>query len=379
MKIFHLSDLHIGKQIAGYDIEEDQRYVFSQILEYMDAEKPDVVIIAGDIYDRALPSAKSVTLFDELLCEINKRGAVILVISGNHDSAERMAYGSRIMKNANVHIMGAYKGSCDRVIIEDEYGKVNFYLMPYVRPVDVMDYFDVAEGQNADYAWAVDHIIEEMHPDTAERNVLVAHLNITNRGENSRTDSESVIIGMVDNIDVKHLDAFDYVALGHLHRPQHIGRPEVRYCGTPMAYSISEAKDHKSISVVELSGKGDIKIRILPFKQLRGWVDFKGTMNEAMSLQKNDNYTRFLLTDEETVIDAIPRLRTIYERIIDVEFQTRAGEGDLDGIHDLSEIEDKSPLELFEEFYGRKHDGMEISDEKRKYIEDIIKEMEEVE
>lgn len=377
MKIFHLSDLHIGKQTAGYDMEEDLQFVFRQIVEYMDIEKPDVVIIAGDIYDKPIPSARSVGIFDELLFEMSKRDVSIMVISGNHDSAERMAFGSRIMEKANVHIKGAYKGSCDRITLQDEYGPVNFYLMPFVRPIDVRQYHDLEERETADYGWAVGCLTEEMHIDTSQRNVLVAHQNVTDSGKNSRTESEVVTIGMVDNVDVKYLDDFDYAALGHLHRPQSVGRPEVRYCGTPMAYSMSEAKDEKSITCIEMMEKDDIHIRTLPLKQLRSWVDFEGTMEEAMKAPKNDNYTRFMLTDDETVIDAVPRLRNIYGRIIEVRFLLEADSYGDETEQVLSRMEEKDTMEIFEDFYAIRHDGREMSDCKKQYIREVIKETEE--
>ena len=264
MKLFHLSDLHIGKIVNGYEMWEDQRYVFDQILAYVREEQPDAVMIAGDIYDKAVPSAKAVTEFDEFLTELADSGTIILIISGNHDSAERLDFASSIMKKQNIYMKGTYGGEAMKVTMQDKWGDVNFYLMPFVKPANVKntlsDLTEEPEKESAalTYTEAMQQAVAAMQVDPGKRNVLIAHQNVTNSGVNRRSDSETISIGGLDNIDRTVFDIFDYVALGHLHSPQQIGKPEIRYCGTPVIYSMSEADDQKSVTVVELGEKGKL-------------------------------------------------------------------------------------------------------------------------
>lgn len=371
MKIFHLSDLHIGKLVYGYDMEEDQRYVFRQIIHYVRKKQPDVVVIAGDIYDKVLPSAKAVKLFDDFLTELAGEQTAVLVISGNHDSAERLDYGSRIMEKNNVYIKGSYDGNAWKVVFEDEYGAVNFYLMPFVKPVDIREY---TEEECLDYSQAMAIAIEKMELNEQERNVLVVHQNVTNAGKNRKCESEIVTIGNVDNIESWVFDAFDYVALGHLHTPQNIGSEKIRYCGTPVIYSMSEASDEKSVTMITLEDKNRIKTELLPLKQLHKWYDFKGTLKEALNREYNEDYARIMLTDKDVIIDALHQLRTVYGRLMFMEFETlKSAESDSE--RTVADVESLSPEQAFADFY-RLQKGNGLSDENKSYIEKICKEWE---
>lgn len=371
MRIFHLSDLHIGKLVYGYDMEADQRYVFNQIISYVREKQPDVVVIAGDIYDKALPSAKAVKLFDDFLTELADGQTAVLVISGNHDSAERLDYGSRIMEKNNVFIKGSYDGTAQRVVLEDAYGAVNFYLMPFVKPIDIREY---AEEECTDYSQAMSIAIGKMGINEKERNVLVAHQNVTNGGKNKKCESELVTIGNVDNIESWVFDAFDYVALGHLHTPQNIGSERIRYCGTPVTYSMSEADDEKSVTMITLEEKNSIKTELLPLKQLHGWYDFKGTLKDALNREYNEDYARIMLTDKDVIIDALHRLRAVYGRLLLMEFETRKT---VDSISErtVADVEKLTPIQAFADFYMSRK-GSELSEKDRSYIEKLCKEWE---
>ena len=377
MKLFHLSDLHIGKIVNGYEMWEDQRYVFDQILAYVREEQPDAVMIAGDIYDKAVPSAKAVTEFDEFLTELADSGTIILIISGNHDSAERLDFASSIMKKQNIYMKGTYGGEAMKVTLQDKWGDVNFYLMPFVKPSNVKntlsDLTEEPEKESAalTYTEAMQQAVAAMQVDPGKRNVLIAHQNVTNSGVNRRSDSETISIGGLDNIDRTVFDIFDYVALGHLHSPQQIGKPEIRYCGTPVIYSMSEADDQKSVTVVELGEKGKLSIRELPLNQLHAWYNFTGTLDEAMSREANEDYARIVLTDKETIIDVQARLRTVYKNLMSVEFQMADGSRP-EQERTLEDVKNLAPDEAFADFYNRKM-KRELSDENAVYIRQLIR------
>lgn len=370
MKLFHLSDLHIGKVINGYDMYEDQEYVFNQILEYMKQEQPDALIIAGDIYDKVVPSAKAVRMFDAFLTAAADSGSQILIISGNHDSPERLDFGKDILKRQNIYMKGTYGDGALKVTLQDSYGNVNIYLLPFIKPADVV------QGETVSYTDAMIRAIAQMGLAPEERNILVAHQNVTNGGENRRTESETIIIGGVDNIDSFVFRDFDYVALGHLHSPQSVGRKEIRYCGTPVIYSMSEASDKKSVTVVEMKEKGTIAVRELPLKQLHQWYDFTGTLEEAMRREENEDYARIILTDKETIIDAQARLRTVYRKLMTMEFQGLETNV-FDEERTVEKIRNLQPEEAVADFY-QKNTGKELSDENLKYIQALIQEYKEI-
>ncbi len=372
MKIFHLSDLHIGKLINGYDMEDDQRYVFDQIIEYVEKEKPDAVIIAGDIYDKTVPSAKAVKLFDEFLTRLAGVNTAVLIISGNHDSAERLDFGSRILEKNNVYLKGTYEGNATKVELYDEYGVVNFYLMPFVKPSIIRAYSD---EDFSSYSDAMAFAISKMDIDSSERNILVAHQNVTHCGVNKTSDSELICIGNVDNIESGVFEKFDYVALGHLHSPQNIGSEKIRYCGTPVIYSMSEKADDKSITVINIREKNNMTIKLLPLCQLHSWYDFKGTMDEALSREYNEDYARIILTDKEVIIDALYKLRKVYGRLIEMSFDTGSNTTYDECDHTIEEVENLTPRQAFANFYMNQLNE-QISEEDLEYIDEIINEWE---
>ena len=366
MKLIHLSDLHLGKRVNEFSMLEDQQYILSEILCIIDAEQPDGILIAGDVYDKTVPSAEAVSLLDDFLVRLAKRDLQIFLISGNHDSPERMAFGGRLMEGSGVHLSPVYDGRVRPITLTDVYGTVNIYLLPFVKPAHVRRCFP--EREITTYTDALAIAIEAMGVDQTERNVLVTHQFVTGA---ARCDSEELSVGGTDNVDASVFDPFDYVALGHIHGPQRVGRETVRYCGTPLKYSFSEAGHQKSVTVVELEEKGAVSVRTVPLVPLRDLVELRGTYEEVTfrgfyegtSYQKD--YVHITLTDEEDIPDAMRKLQIIYPNLMKLDYdnrRTRAG-ACLDGAEDA---EQKSPLELLEEFY-EKQNGRPMGEEQQAF------------
>ena len=355
LKVLHLSDLHLGKRLNGFSMLEDQEYILEQILRITYEEQPQAVIIAGDVYDKAVPPAEAVRLLDDFLVRLSETGAAVMMISGNHDSADRLAFGGRLLSRSGVYLSGVYSGQTPPVTLQDEYGPVHFYLLPFIRPSDVRR-FD-PEAQTGSYTEALRSAVEAMSIDSAERNVLAAHQFVTGAVAG---DSEELSVGGLDNVDGAVFDCFDYTALGHIHGPQNIGSERLRYCGTPLKYSFSEASQTKSVTVVELlekkpGEKCGIRISTRPLVPLRDLVEIKGLYDELVSKDfysklNTEDYYHVTLTDEEDVLDAMGKMRTIYKNIMLLDYdntRTRSS-GQLSAAADM---EQKTPVQLFEEFY----------------------------
>lgn len=350
MKLIHLSDLHLGKRIYECSMLEDQSYILSQILDLVDAEGPDGVLIAGDIYDKPVPPAEAVQLFDRFLVELAERGLEVYVISGNHDSPERIAFGARLMDRSGIHVSPVYCGEVVPFSWQDAYGTVQLYLLPFLKPQQVRRYF--GDGIES-YTEALRAAISHMALDPTARNVLVTHQFVTGA---QRAESEELVVGGSENVDAGVFAPFDYVALGHLHRPQHCGAAHIRYCGSPLKYSFSEARDQKSLTVVELLEKGKVLCRTVPLVPKRELVELRGRYAELTlrSFYENtgwqEDYTHITLTDEEDIPDALGKLRSIYHRLMKLDYdntRTRTNQE----IGGALELEAKSPYTLFAEFY----------------------------
>ncbi len=370
MKFLHLSDLHLGKRVNEYSMLEDQEYILREILRIIDEEAPDAVLIAGDVYDKSVPPTEAVELFDRFLVALSRRGQKVYVISGNHDSAERLSFGGRLMTESGIHLSPAYAGTLKPFLLEDEYGPLALYLLPFLRPAHVRRFL----GEEIhSYTEAMEAVIREMAPDPAIRNILVTHQFVTGA---DRSESEEISIGGADNVDVSVFEPFDYVALGHLHRPQNCSSPRVRYCGTPLKYSFSESGDRKSVTVAELMEKGNLNVRTVPLQPLRDLVELKGTYDELMrksfyeGTPYPNDYTHITLTDEEDVPDAIGKLRTVYHHLMKLDYDnTRTRKNSV--IEALGEVEKKSPLTLFREFYELQN-NLPLSEKQEKYMENLI-------
>ena len=370
MKLIHLSDLHLGKRVNEFSMLEDQQYILTEILQIIDREKPDGVMIAGDVYDKSVPSAEAVALLDDFLVRLAKRDLQVFLISGNHDSPERMAFGGRLMAQSGVHLAPVYDGKVSPITLTDNYGPVNLYLLPFLKPAHVRRCFP--EREILTYTDALAAAIEAMGVDPAQRNVLVTHQFVTGA---ARCDSEEISVGGTDNVDVSVFEPFDYVALGHIHGPQQVGRETVRYCGTPLKYSFSEAKHQKSVTVVELGEKGAVSVRTVPLTPMRDLAELRGTYEELTFLgfyqgtSYPRDYVHITLTDEEDIPDAVSKLRIIYPNLMKLDYdnkRTRAGI-----VLERAEDQQRSPLELLEEFY-EKQNGQPMGEEQRAFAKNLM-------
>lgn len=376
MKIMHLSDLHIGKKVNEYSMLQDQIYILKEILRIIDNEKVETVIIAGDVYDRSLPPNEALELFDEFLYQLSGRNVNVFVISGNHDSPERISYGGRMMTENKIFLSPVYDGNVKPITLNDDYGEVNFYLLPFVRPADIRRYFPDENIEN--YTDAVKVAIDNMNVDFSERNILVTHQFVTGA---ELSESEDIMVGGTDNVSGEVFDGFDYVALGHIHSPQNVGSEHIRYCGTPLKYSFSEAGQQKSATVVELLEKGNLKIREIPLKPLRDMRKLKGTYMEITSLSgyqdtNTEDYVQITLTDEEDIVDGMQKLRTIYPNLMRLEYDNRRTRENQE-IAGTETVKRKSELEYFEEFFELQN-NQPMNEEQRKYSEDLIRKIQEV-
>ena len=370
MKFIHLSDLHIGKRVNEFSMYEDQNYILKKIIEIIDDQKPDAVLIAGDVYDKSIPSSEAVTLFDDFLYMLSKRDLQVFVISGNHDSPERLSFASRLIEKSGVHISPVYNGEIKPITIKDEFGNVNIYMLPFIKPSNVRRYFD---DEITSYTDAVGKAIEEMKIDNTQRNILVTHQFVTG---SSRTESEEISVGGTDNVDVSVFKDFDYVALGHIHRAQNCTTEKVRYCGTPLKYSFSEANDVKSVTVVELLQKGDLEISTVELTPKHDMKEIKGTYDEitAKSFYEDTtyqtDYIHITLTDEEDIPDAVGKLRTIYKNLMKLDYDNKRTRHSVQ-ITGALDIEKTSPLKLFDDFYELQN-NQPMNDEQRAFVNELI-------
>jgi exonuclease SbcD len=370
MKFAHISDLHIGKRVSEFSLLEDQEYILIKILNALDEIKPDSVLIAGDIYDKAVPSAEAVELFDDFLYGLAKRGLKVFIISGNHDSPERIAFGSRIMSGHDIYLSPVYDGTIAPITLEDNWGFVDVYSLPFIKPIHVRRYYPDEDINSYNDALRV--VIENMQINPERRNILITHQFITGA---SRSESEDISVGGADNVDAALFDPFDYVALGHLHGPQHVIRESIRYCGTPLKYSFSEAAHTKSITVVELEAKGVANIFTVPLEPKRDMREIRGSYMEVTAKSfyegtPTDDYLHITLTDEEDIPDVIQKLRTIYPNIMKVDYDNKRTNANDEILPDEG-IERKSPLELFSDFYELQN-GQELSPEQNAFMAQLV-------
>lgn len=370
MKFIHLSDLHLGKRVNEYQMLDDQAYILKKIINIIDDEVPDGVIIAGDIYDKSVPSAEAVGLFDDFLVRLAKRKLEVFIISGNHDSPERIAFGSRIMDASGIHLSPVYDGKILPFSMQDEHGTVDIYMLPFIKPAHVRMFCD---EEISSYTDAINYVISNLDIKPKNRNIIVTHQFLTGA---SRSESEEISIGGSDNVNADVFAPFDYVALGHIHSPQNCGSDHIRYCGTPLKYSFSEAKDHKSVTVVELAEKGKVSYRTVELVPQHDLVELKGTYAE-LTLKSfyegstwQEDYTHITLTDEEDIPDVIGKLRTIYHRLMKLDYDNKRTRLNME-INSVTDVESKSPLELFSDFY-KLQNNQPMTQEQFDYVKLLI-------
>lgn len=388
MKIIHTGDWHIGKIVNEFSMIEDQKFYFDRLIELLEEERPDAFIIAGDIYDRSVPPAEAVELLDNVLSKIIlELNIPVLAISGNHDSPERLSFGSKLLKDKGLYIEGTFKKEIRKVTIKDEFGNVNFYLLPFVDPAKVRLIYKNDEIRTYDDAmkFLVNELEKDINKD--ERNVLITHGYVTfnmedkeNKGDLELSDSERPLsIGGTDLIDGRNFDLFNYVALGHLHRPQKVGGNRIRYSGSLLKYSVSECEQNKSISIITLDEKGEVEVELRKLQVLRDMRVVEGPLEKLIDrdTHKGENLNDYIfanLTDEGEVIDAISKLRAVFPNVMglkmvnsrekNVDSKTSAG----------NNFRDKSESELFTDFY-LSIKGKEMDQERIEVLNKVLEEI----
>lgn len=379
MKILHLSDLHLGKILQEQSLLEDQEYMLKKIEELIKEEKIDVVLIAGDVYDRSVPPTDAVNLLDDFLKTLIKDIKIkVFIIAGNHDSKERLGFGNKIFENDGLYIVSKYDGDLNKVELEDEFGKLNIYMLPFVKPVEVKKYFD---EEISSYDDAVHKIIEKEKINKEERNIIMVHQFVTAGDTNpERTESEQLSLGGIDNVDVSNFDEFDYVAIGHVHRAQRIGRDTARYAGTILKYSFSEVNHNKTVTIVDFKEKDNLNYEFKELKPLRDMREIKGPIEELIKPENYEgtnlnDYIRAIITNEEPVYDAIGQIRRIYPNTLKLEIRNNKLSTNLEVMENsLENIRNKSEIELFNDFY-KMQNNTDLNEEQVLIIENVIKEV----
>lgn len=371
MKVAHLSDLHFGKMLHNFSLIEDQKYIISQIQNILIEQKVQIVMICGDIYDKNIASIEAIHLFEDFLQFLVDNNIQILIISGNHDSQDRLTFGRAFMKKSGIHFSKCFDGSVSSVTLNDEFGPLNFYLLPFIKPIDVRHIYPDEEINL--YEAAVKCVLKNIKLNLQERNVILCHQNILNA---EHCDSEDVVIGSLDAIASSVFSNFDYTALGHIHKPQFIGQDnKIRFCGTPLKYSISEMDDEKSVTVINFLEKGKTDFEFIPLKPLREIRRITGKFEDIINNVKNDLYNKedfidIVLQDEIEVTDAIYKLRLVYKNILQIGYDNSRTKSD-SSIQELHKIQTADPVQLFDEFYQNRN-GIKMNDEQTEYIKSLV-------
>lgn len=371
MKLIHLSDIHLGKRVNEFSMLEDQAHILKKILAVVDEEKPNGVLIAGDVYDKSVPSTEAVQLFDDFLVGLAERKLPVFIISGNHDSPERLSFANRLIDAVGIHLAPVYNGVVEPITLSDEYGPVNVYMLPFIKPAHVRGFFPDTEITG--YSDAVAAAIGRMNIDKTQRNVLITHQFVTGA---QRSDSEELSVGGTDNIGAEVFCDFDYVALGHIHGPQNMDSGRIRYCGSPLKYSFSEAAQQKSVTVAELKEKGALEIHTVPLIPRRDMVELKGSYQQLTlrefyeSTTYQEDYTHITLTDEEDIPDAVAKLRAVYHNLMKLDYDNTRTRHSA-AISGAENVETRSPIDLFAEFYELQN-GLPMSAEQTELMASLI-------
>lgn len=373
MKLMHLSDLHLGKRLNEFSLMEDQAYILHQLIQIALDEHPDAVLIAGDLYDKPVPPAEAVSLLDDFLARLSSAGIPVMIISGNHDSPERLSFGARLISASGVYLSPVYSGQVNPITLTDEHGPADIFLLPFIKPAHVRRFFP--EEEITSYTDAVACAIRRMDINPDRRNILITHQFVTGA---ACCESEELSVGGSDQVDASVFADFDYVALGHIHGPQNIQSDRIRYCGTPLKYSFSEAKHHKSVTMVQLGEKGDLSIRCIPLSPLRDMLELRGTYEELTSRAyytaiDTTSYIHITLTDEDDIPDAAAKLRVIYPNLMKLDYDNQRTKTQAD-FSQAADIRQRSPQALFGEFYEKQND-QPLSDEQADYIDQLVKQL----
>lgn len=354
MKILHLADLHLGKRVNEMSMIEDQKYILDQIITLIKEESVGIVLLCGDIYDKSIPTIEAIHLLDEFLDQLSKMAIKVLMISGNHDSIDRLSFGKSLFSRSNLYIASQFENEIEKITVKENGITVNFYMLPFVKSAYISHIFQL---QTDSYEECFRYLIEHTKIDEEETNILLSHQFVTANKKNPElSDSETSSLGGIDNIDFHIFDPFDYVALGHIHKPQAMGREMVRYAGSILKYSFSEIHMDKKATILTIDAKKEISLSFHPLKPLRDMREIECSLEELLKKQceigNQEDYMHVILTDEEQILDAIGKVRTIYPNVMQISFKNRRHMKQLESAQiKEDQISDQSPAELFEQFY----------------------------
>ena len=371
MRFLHIADLHLGKQMNDVSLLPDQEYMLEQIASIAESEGAEAVLIAGDVYQRSSPQAEAMALFDRFVSRLSEAGKKVFIISGNHDSALRISYFSSLLRASQVYVSEAFEGKMQSVSLRDGAGEIVVWLLPFLRPSQVKRY--LPEEKIVSYQDAAEAVLRQSPIDPQKRNILLCHQFITGC---ETSDSEERAVGGLDNIDASVFDGFDYVALGHIHKPQRVLRDTLRYAGSPLKYSFSEANHKKSAVVVDVEEKGEIRVRAVPLHPLRDVRLLEGTMAELMEMDYSEDYLWITVHDELVPPDARVTLSTNFPNMMKFSVINSKTKMDMDVLASQS-MENKSVTELFSDFYRLQNNDQDLSEAHRRVIDRVLGEMEE--
>ncbi len=372
MKLLHLADLHLGKRVNEFSMLKEQEHILEQVVTLACTKGVDGVLVAGDVFDKTVPSVEAVSLLDDFLTKLAGHHIPVYLISGNHDSVQRLSFGAHLLEKSGVYVAGEYAGEVQKMCVEDAYGPVDIYLLPFIKPAQVRAVWKEEAQKIETYQEAVSFVLQKIQIKPEHRNILVAHQFVAGA---SVCDSEERSVGGIDQIDVSCFEGFDYVALGHLHGPQQVGRSTVRYAGTLLKYSFSEIQHHKSITLVELGKKGEVEVQTFPVSPLHEMRQLRGSYEEITKRSNYENtdtadYMRIILTDEEDIFDAVGKLRAIYPNLMRLEYDN-ARTGNSQMMQAVPAVQEKGPVELAAEFF-RMQNNKPMEEEQKAYLERLI-------
>lgn len=371
MKFAHLADLHIGKRLYEYSLIDNQRDILNKIVGLINKYNVDGVVISGDIYDKSVPPIDAVEIMDEFLSALAELDIFIIIIGGNHDSVARLSFASRILEKSRVFISPSFNGNIEKVELSDEFGDINFYLLPYIRPINVKRVYDDFSGDN--FTEALKFVMDKINPDKSLRNVLVSHQFVTGA---QKSDSEELYVGGSENVDYTLFDDFDYVALGHLHMPQNVGRETVRYAGTPLKYSFSEISHKKSMTIVDMKEKGDVEIQEIPLVSAWELIELRGSLNELISNSitssvDKKSFVKITLTDEVLKNDALDILKNFYPYIVSIGYDNSMTR-DNNIVQSTKVLMQQDPQQIVEELFVQQN-NREMNAVERELINKLVK------
>ena len=379
MRIMHLSDLHLGRNILEQSLIDDQKYILDELLKMVVEEKVDIVLICGDVYDKSIPCIDAVNLFSDFLTRLHKNNVKVFVISGNHDSKDRLCFGNELFIDNGIFIEGVFNGKLRCIELDDEYGRLNIYMLPFVKPIDVKKYF--SDEYINSYDDAVRCIIKNTRINKDERNIIMLHQFVTGRNiEIERSESETISLGGIDNVNVNIFKDFDYVAMGHIHGPQKLQSDTIRYAGSPLEYSFSEVNQKKSVPIIDYKEKFNINVNLIKILPKRDMRVIKGPIDKLLDKDvydgtNLDDYICAVVTDNDYIIDAIGKLRNVYNNILKIEYDNDRTVINNSNISDTGDVNiNMSPNELFKNFYEEQN-NIELSNEYIKVIDSVIGEV----